>query len=174
MKLYELNRLMEDQPYLAERINEFIKTGIINKQKGSEGEVRGHLEKASHNLNFIKDNIKLGYLDWAITGCYYASYHAALALTLTKSYFSKNHLATLCILIKEFYKRGLTKEDVELLNRFLDYHDVLFYVESKNKREEATYSTKRLFDKKEVETLRLKAVMFVNKIRDIIRGEARL
>ncbi len=86
----------------------------------------------------------------------------------TKGYTSKNHLATLCIIIKEFYKKGLAKEDVETLSNFLDYEDVLLYIESKNKREDATYSTKTLFDKKDVEKLRIQATMFVNKIKDIL------
>ena len=55
-----------------------------------------------------------------------------------------------------------------MLSKFLDYHDIMFYVESKNKREDATYSTRLLFDKKEVEDARLKAVLFVNKIKGIL------
>ena len=106
-----------------------------------------------------------------ITRCYYACYHAALALIQTRRYTSKNHLATLCVIIKEFYKKELTKEDVEMLSAFLDYSDVLFYVETKNKREDATYSTKTLFDKKEVERLRLQAAMFVNKLKEIITNQ---
>jgi len=73
------------------------------------------------------------------------------------------------VIIKEFYKKELTKEDLEILSNFLDYEDVLFYVEIKNKREDATYSTKTLFDKKEVERLRIQATMFVNKIKDILK-----
>ncbi len=73
------------------------------------------------------------------------------------------------MIIKEFYKKELTKEDLEILSNFLDYEDVLFYVETKNKREDATYSTKTLFDKKEVERLRIQASMFVNKIKDILK-----
>ncbi len=101
---------------------------------------------------------------------YYSYYHAALAPIQSKGYTSKNHLATLCVIIKEFYKKELTKEDLEILSNFLDYEDVLFYVETKNKREDATYSTKTLFDKKEVERLRIQATMFVNKIKDILEN----
>ena len=98
-----------------------------------------------------------------MTGCYYTCYHAALALIQTKGYTSKNHLATLCVIIKEFYRKELTKEDIEILSNFMDYEDILFYVETKNKREDATYSTKTLFDKKEIERLRIQAALFVNK-----------
>ena len=44
----------------------------------------------------------------------------------------------------------------------------MFYVETKNKREDATYSTKTKFDKKEIEKLRIQTTIFVNKIKDII------
>ena len=170
MKPYDLNKLLEDPELLNQKIDEFLEQKTLKKQAISQSEIEGHMEKASHNLNFIKDNLKLNYLDWAITGCYYAAYHAALALILTKGYYSKNHLATLHILIKEFYKKNLAREDLELLAKFLDYQDVLFYVESKNKRENATYSTKRTFDEKEVEQLRIKAVLFVNKVEQILKN----
>jgi uncharacterized protein (UPF0332 family) len=127
-----------------------------------------YILKAENNLRFVTDILDKKYFDWALTGCYYACYHAALALILTKGYTSKSHLATLCIILKEFYKKELTREDIEMLSDFLDYGDVLFYVESKNKREDATYSTRTLFDKKEVERIRIQAAMFVNKIKDIL------
>jgi uncharacterized protein (UPF0332 family) len=93
-----------------------------------------------------------------------------LALIMTKGYSSKNHLATLCVLIKDFYKKDLTKEDIETLSNLLDYQDVLFYVESKNKREDATYSTKIKFSRQEVEQLRIKSNLFVAKIKNILGG----
>lgn len=124
--------------------------------------------KAEHDLRFIAAISKQKFNDWALSGCYYSCYHAALALIQARGYTSKNHLATLCIIINEFYKKGLTKEDIELLSQFLDYEDVLFYVEAKNKREDATYSTKTLFDSKDVERLRIQATLFVNKIKDIL------
>lgn len=169
MKEYELKHLLENQQILDKNIKELINKEALIKQAPDYAEVKGHMLKAENNLRFVAENIRLKFYDWSITGCYYACYHAALALILTKGYSSKNHLATLCILIKEFYKNPLTKEDIELFSNFLDYHDVLFYVESKNKREDATYSTKILFDEKETNQLRIKAVMFVNKIGEILR-----
>ena len=71
-------------------------------------------------------------------------------------------------LIKEFYNNGLNKEDIESLARLLDYQDILFYVESKNKREDASYSTKTKYTQQEVEQLRIKATMFISKVKDIL------
>jgi len=172
MKEYDLQKLMNNSSEVEGKLKEFLEDKTLSKQKIDQEEIKGHLLKSENNLRFVAENIKLKFLDWAITGCYYACYHAALALIQTKGYTSKNHLATLCVLIQEFYKKELTKEDIELLSRFLDYQDILFYVESKNKREDATYSTKTLFDQKEVERLRLQAALFVNKAKEILENRS--
>lgn len=171
MKEFDLNVLLNEKDVLNLKIEEFAKKRILAKQNLDKDEIKGHVEKAEHNLEFVKDNLKLGYNDWCISGCYYASYQAVLALILTKGYTSKNHLATLCILIKEFYKKGIDKEDLEMINNlFIDYQDLIFYVESKNKREDATYSSKRFYEKNTVETLRMKAALFVDKVKEMING----
>ena len=169
MREYDLNKLLEDKELVNEKIKEFLGNSILKKQGMDEEEIKGHILKAEHNLRFISENIKLNFLDWAITGCYYACYHAALSIILTKNYSSKNHLATICVLIKEFYNNGLNKEEIKTLSEFIDYQDLLFYVESKNKREEASYSTKTKFNKKEAEQLRIKAVLFINNIKEIMK-----
>jgi len=163
-----LNKLIAESSFLDFRIDYYLRNRLIKKQKSDENEIKGHLEKAEHNLQFVKDNLKMNYLDWCITGCYYAVYHSALALILKKGYSSKNHDATLCVLIKEYY--GIVdKEDVELINKFyLDYQDLLFYVSSKQKRQDSTYSSSYKFDKKEVENLRLESIEFVNKVKEIL------
>ena len=169
MKEYDLKKLLDSPQLVENHIHKFIQEEVLKKEIFSSEEIEGHLLKAENNLRFVQKNIGLEFIDWAITGCYYACYHAALSLILTRNYSSKNHLASLCVLIKEFYKKGLDEEDIKILNSFLDYQDILFYVESKNKREDATYSTKTLFDKKEAEQLRIKAVLFVNKIKFMLQ-----
>jgi len=168
MNLYELNLYLNDEEKLNNKIKELIRQETIKRQDLDEDEIRGHIMKSEHNLKFVTDNIKLKYFDWAINGCYYASYHSALALILTKNYSSKNHLATLLILIKEFYKKGLNKQEIEDLVKLLDYQDILFYVESKDKREKATYTTRTTYDKKEVEEIKLKSSLFVSKIKNML------
>ncbi len=169
MREYDLLKLINNPEILEQNIQEFIDKKVISKQRIDKAEIEGHILKAENNLRFVLTAARNKFFDWAITGCYYSCYHAALSLILTKGYSSKNHLATLCVVIKEFYKNGLTKKDIEILSRFLDYEDILFYVESKIKREDATYSTNLLFDKKEVEKLRIQAALFVDKIRDMIK-----
>ena len=172
MKEAELNKLIQDKNLLANRLHNYEEMRIIQISALNPGEIQGHLEKAQHNLMFVNDIKKSKYLDWAITGCYYSVYHAALALLLAKGCLSKNHDATICLLIRDYYRQGIEQEDIELLNRFfLDYEDLTFYVQSKNKREEATYSSKLRFDASLLEELRIKAVLFVEKAKAIVENE---
>jgi len=168
MKEYDIQKLINNPKIVNEKIKELMKKELLFKQDVDKEEINGHILKAEHNLRFVADIIQNKYFDWSLTGCYYSCYHAALALIQTKGYTSKNHLATICIIIKEFYKKELTKEDIELLSSFLDYEDILFYVNSKNKREDATYSTKTSFNKQDVEKIRINATIFVNKIKHIL------
>jgi len=170
MKEYDFQKLINNPEIVEEKIKEFIERNVLVKQEIDKEEIKGHILKAENNLRFITTIAKEKFFDWALTGCYYTCYHAALALIQSKGYTSKNHLATLYVIIKKFYKKELTKEDIEILSNFLDYEDILFYVETKNKREDATYSTKTLFDKEEIEKLRIQATMFVNKIKDILKN----
>lgn len=165
MNEYNLKKLLEDKKYLETKIQSYIETGLITKN-ASNAEIKGHLEKSRHNTKFIQ-SITPEYNDWKLIACYYAAYHAALALITTKGDSSKNHDATLCLVIKHFYNSGLSKEDIELLN-LLDAQDLLFYVESKRKREDAQYSTKIKYETKDVEKIRLKTLLFISKAEEII------
>ena len=164
----DLKRLLDDKLYLNNKLA-FYRENKTIVESLSKHEIKGHLEKARHNLSFLKE-IKPEFNDWTLVACYYATYHAALALIISKGNFSKNHDATLCILIKEFYKKELTKEDIQLLNLF-DAQDLLFYVESKNKREEASYSTKIKYGTPEVNNLKVKTTLFINKVDKIIKED---
>ena len=165
----QLKKLLDSPRIVDEKIEFYIKKKILIKQEFEEAEMKGHIEKAEHNSTFIQDTLKQNYTDWAIVGCYYANYHIALALLLKKGFTSKNHDATLCILIKYYYQNGLSREDIELINKtYLDNNDILFYVQTKQEREKASYSSQIAFDKKLVSDLRLKTLLFVNKGKEII------
>jgi len=169
MNLIEIDKVVNNSKILDSKIDYYIKKSSLKQQLKDKDEVKGYIEKAEHNLRFIRDNLEIGYLDWCVTGCYYAVYQASMALIVQKGYSSKNHDATLCVLIKEYYNKGITKEDVEMINKvFFDYQDLLFYVDSKNKREQASYSTGYKYDKKEVEELRIKTIRFVDKVKNIL------
>lgn len=172
MNKKELITLLSEEKILKRKIDIFMKKKVVRFQEIDKNEIKGHIQKAEHNLRFVLDNIKLDYLDWAITGCYYSVYHSALALILKKGYVSKNHDATLCILVFEYYNKGLEDSDLELINdSFLNYQDFLFYVRYKDKREEASYSTKILYNKEFVMMLRKKTINFIDKVKNILDKE---
>ena len=96
-------------------------------------------------------------------------YHSALALIIKKGYFSKNHDATLCLLIQE-YNKDILEEDLELINyTFLNNEDILFYAQAKNKREEASYSTKTMFDKTDTGMIFINTRLLFNKAKEILK-----
>jgi len=170
MEIKELKELLENKNKLEEKIQNYLKWQTLVKITVNESEILGHLNKARNNLVFVKDNIPLGHIDWAIVGCYYAVYHATLALTMAKGYSSKNHDATLCMAIREYYGAGIFDEDITLINYFfLTYQDLLFYIDAKEKRKDASYSSKFLFNKEEAEELRQKAIKYIAKVEFILK-----
>ena len=165
----QLKKILNKPEVLDKRIGNYLKKKILVKQGIDDKEINGHIAKSEHNAEFVKDTLEDGYSDWAIVGCYYAAYHMALALILKKGFSSKNHDATLCALIKEYYNKELLGSDIELLNKvYLNNEDILFYVKSKEEREKASYSSQIIFDKENVEDLRVKTLEFVSKAKNIL------
>ena len=172
MEIKVLRKLIANPLLLNKRIKFYESKKIIQKVPLDLEEIKGHISKSEHNLKFVLDNMKLEYYDWCITGCYYAIYQIALALIKAKEVHSKNHEATLCLLARDYYQEGITKEDIELINVFfLDYQDLLIYVHTKDRREEASYSSKYNFNKDKVDELRLKTIDFINKARGILDSQ---
>jgi uncharacterized protein (UPF0332 family) len=167
----QLKDLLKQDKTMNEKISFYLKHKTLTEQTPNKQEINGHIEKAEHNLNFVQAVLDLKeFNDWVVVGCYYSIYHIALALILKKGYFSKNHDATLCILIKEYYKKDLTEEDIKLMNEaYIDNEDVLIYTQSKEEREKASYSTQIVFDKDKIEDLRQKALIFIRKAQGLLR-----
>jgi len=161
---------IEDQNKRERAFQRYLKSKKIKREVELKDLVKGHLEKADHNLRFVKSTLELKeFNDWAIVSAYYSIYHAALALCALKGYSTKDHLATLLILIKEFYQNGLNKGEIETVgDTTIEKEEVLYYVEAKTKRTRASYSTEKTFDEKEAENLRQKAIGFVNKVKEIV------
>jgi len=147
---------------------------LRSKKIKREGEIKelvqGHIDKADHNLKFVRLALGLKeFNDWAIVSAYYSIYHASLALCALKGYSTKDHLATLLILIKDFYQKELNREEIEMVSRItIKKEEILYYIEAKTERKKASYSTKILFDGKDAENLQGKAVGFVNRVKSIL------
>ena len=161
---------LENEKRRNEDFEKYINSKKIKKETEVKELIQGHINKADHNLKFVKSTLELKeFNDWAIVSAYYSIYHASLALCTLKGYSTKDHLATLLILIKEFYQKSLNKEEIEIVgNTLIEKEEVLYYVEAKSKRTKASYSTQKIFHKNEAENLRIKAITFNNKAKEII------
>ena len=161
---------MDDEKKLENDFNKYLKSKKIKIESEKEELVKGHLDKADHNLKFVKSTLELEeFNDWAIVSAYYSIYHASLALCALKGFSTKDHSATLLILIKEFYNKELSKEEIELINdSAIEKEHILYYIKLRKERSKASYSTKINFTEEEAESLRLKAIEFVNKVKEII------
>ncbi len=161
---------LENEERRQKDFEKYLKSRKIKTETEIKELVEGHINKANHNLKFVKSTLELKeFNDWAIVSAYYSIYHASLALCALKGYSTKDHLATLLILIKDFYQKELDKEEIEMVQKTtIEKEEVLYYIEAKAERKKASYSTKILFDEKEAEILQKKAISFVNKVKEII------
>src|SRR3990167_1913936 len=161
---------MVNKEKLETEFKRYLKLKKLKIETEKDELVKGHLEKADHNLKFVKSALELEeFNDWAIVSAYYSIYHASLALCALRGFSTKDHSATLLILIKEFYNKELTKEEIELVNdSTIEKEHILYYAESRKQRSKASYSTKVNFTKKEAEDLRLKTIKFINKAKEIV------
>ncbi len=162
-----------DKPGEVENsFNFYLKKEAINKESEAIFLPVSHLKKAEYNLkfvNFLTDNKR--FYDWIIVGCYYIIYHSALALITKKGFSSKNHLATLCALIKFYYvqEKSLTKDEIDLVSKSsLEKEEVSYFTEAKEKRETASYGLSEEFNKIEAEGLLKNTIQFLNKCREIL------
>ena len=99
---------IDDERKLGNDFKKYLKSKKIKVETEKEELVKGHLDKANHNLKFVKSTLELEeFNDWAIVSAYYSIYHASLALCALKGFSTKDHSATLLILIKEFYNQNV-------------------------------------------------------------------
>jgi uncharacterized protein (UPF0332 family) len=163
---------LDNKKELENSFKLFIKKEIIKEEKENKFLSKSHLKKAEDNFrfsNFLKDNNK--FYDWIIVGCYYTIYHSSLALITKKGLSSKNHLATLCTLIKVYYNpnKELSKEDIELVSKStLEKQEICYFMDVKEKREIASYGISEDSNKEESEILLKKTIIFLNKTREIL------
>lgn len=162
-----INKMFLDGKYLEKEITFFTnKKHIYNIQENKEL-VMSHIKKARHNLEFYKlnkNNAKFN--DWLIVTLYYALYHSALALITNKNYSSKNHYATILILIKEY---SITEDEANLINELsINKEDAELYTTLKDDRHDASYATSIKFDKEKVKDYENKVIGFINKAEELV------
>ena len=180
LRMYKWEIWMENKDECKEAFDKYLEEGAIKEEEEQEHLIQSHLKKVDYNLDFINSLLQQKkFYDWIIVGCYYAIYHAALALLSKEGYSSKSHFATLCALIHLYYRETssnekdkentLDKEDIELVAKSsLDKEEVTYFVEAKSKRETASYGINEEISKNEAEKLKVKSVLFVNKVKEIL------
>jgi len=179
--MYKWERWMRNREECEEAFEQYLEKDVIIEEEEKEGLSKSHLKKVDYNLDFINSLLEQKkFYDWVIVGCYYAIYHAALALLSIKGYSSKNHMATLCALIHLYYQDKsvesgeqnedcLNKEDIELVaESSIEKEEVTYFVEAKSKRETASYGVSDEFSKNQASDLKVKTILFVNKVKQIL------
>ena len=157
-----------DKKELIKSYEFYLSKEIVQKVDIRENLYLSHFEKSEHNLDFsyflIKEN---KYLDWSVVGLYYAVYHSSLSLLLKIGFKSKNHQATLCFLIFHFSEFG--KEEIQLYeDLLLKEEEIFFYSSIKNNREKASYTTNINFTREDLEILRERTLLFINKVENLL------
>ena len=163
-----IDKLFLDKKYLENELNFFITKKHIKKIINNPELVNSHLKKARHNLEFYKLNKEHHkFNDWLIVTLYYSLYHSALALITNKNYSSKNHYATILILIKEY---SITKDEARLLNELsINKEDAELYTNLKADRHYASYTTNIKFNQETTNTYETKVIDFINKTEELIQ-----
>jgi len=164
----DIDRLFLDKEYLKKEIIFFMTKKQIKKIENNWELVNSHLKKARHNLEFYKLNKEYHkFNDWLIVTLYYSLYHSALALITNKNYSSKNHYATILLLIKEY---SITKDEAKLLNELsISREDAELYTNLKEDRHDASYATNIRFSQETIKNYENQVLDFVNKTEELIQ-----
>ena len=70
----------------------------LKKIEVSEEKIKGHLNKAVHNLKALISFQKTGFSDWSASASFYCLYHCLLALLAKEGYESRNQSCTFALI----------------------------------------------------------------------------
>ena len=163
-----ITKLFDDKKYLDEEIQFFLTKKQIKKIDGNTELVKSHLKKARHNFEFFRLNkTQEKFNDWLLVVLYYSLYHCALALITNKGYNSKNHYATILVLIKEY---PISKEEAKLIEKLsITKDDAQLYTDLKKERHDANYTTQLIFDNDTISKYESSVMSFINKTEEMIK-----
>ena len=165
----DINRLFSDKEYLEKEINFFITKKQIKNISNNPELAKSHIKKARHNMEFYKLNKEhTKFNDWLIVTLYYSLYHCALALITNRNYSSKNHYATILLLIKEY---SITIDEAKLLNELsINKEDAELYTNLKGDRHNASYATNIKFSRETIKDYENRVLDFVNKTEELMQN----
>ena len=159
-----IERLFCDEKFLDKEFSFFKRhIRLINS---NDALICAHFDKCKHNLQFYDLNkTQKKYADWLLVILYYSLYHACLALLARKGYATKNHYATLLVLIREY---GISRDDAQMINALsVTKSDASLYSQLKEQRHTASYSTSTI-SASTVKYFHTRVIEFINKTDEII------
>ncbi|MFW6282469.1 MAG: DNA-binding protein [Minisyncoccales bacterium] len=165
-----LDKLFNNKNYLKKQIETYVNKKQIRISEPNKLLALAHLEKAKQNLLFFDKNFKdEEFLDWLIVILYYVVYHCALALISKKGFYSKNHLATLILLVQNY---DVSKKEINLMEELcITRKDAELYTVLKSERQNASYSSKTNFTIKKVGNYKNEVISFLYKTEDLLKEE---
>lgn len=139
----------------------------LRKIKPDAKRAMEHIGKAKHNLLAADYNIKGRFDDWAVSQCYYAMYHALLAILYKQGYESKNHECTIAVVesLIEAGKIQMGMEDIA----FIRTAEQMKPKDAKSLREEFQYGTKTDVNKDILAILVKKSKEIVEKVELLLQ-----
>lgn len=162
-----IEKLFTNKELIDKELAFFEKKKHIKKIETNHELTQSFLLKAQHNLSFYSENkSKEQYNDWLIVILYYALYHCALALITHRSYSSKNHFATILILIKEY---SISQDEAKLIDELaINKGDAELYTNLKKDRHNASYTTNMIFTKENILNYEEQVVSFIQKTKELL------
>lgn len=127
-----------------------------------------YIKKAIHNLNVMQYLMKGGFVDWAVSACFYTMYHCLLAILAKQGYESRNQECTFAaveVLIKE-KKAGIS---LEQLKRIASFDEKSTSEEIIKLREKFQYGTETVLDSTIVKKLVDEAKEFIEIVREDLK-----
>lgn len=161
------NKFFSNKELLTKELEFFKSKNQIKVIPKNKELVHSHIEKAKHNLKFYQLNkTQTGFKDWLIVILYYTLHHCALALIINKQFNSKNHHATILLLISEY---SISEEDTRLFYELsISKEDAQLYTHLKKDRHRASYTTNTIFSKEKIIFYENKVKEFINKTEILI------
>lgn len=127
-----------------------------------------HIEKALHNLNFMKDVAKLGrYEDWIFPSAFYAMYHACIAALYYFGYESRNQECTFVLMEKLISEKKIDL-DMDYINSLRNIGKSVEKTDMRDLREEFQYGTKVSAEQEIIDKTLDIAEKFVLKVKGIL------
>lgn len=133
--------------------------------KPDREKAKEHIEKAVHNMNFMKDVIKFGkYDDWVFPTAFYAMYHACLAVLYYFGFESRNQECTFAAM-ESLIREKKIDLDINYISSLKSIGRTMEPAGIKDLREEFQYGTRVKAEKEIIKSTVELAESFVLRVK---------